>query len=159
MRRFRFNLEKLLEVRAFYERKAELVLAEKAGKCALLQSRLDQIAESRKRTVKEMFQSGRGLPDFRAAELFLVRLDRDRDRALRELAAAELEREQARADYVEKRRDREAIDKLKERRQAEYYRLAEREETKTLDDMARSRRVEQAGPRFPAASREAAAKG
>jgi len=159
MRRFRFNLEKLLEVRAFHEKKAELVLAEKAGKCALLQLRLEEIASSRKRTGKEMFLAGRSLPDYRAAELYLVRLDRDRERTLRELAAAELEREEARADYVEKRRDREALGKLKERRQAEYYRLAEREETKTLDDMARRRPVEQAGRRGPAARREAAAKG
>ncbi len=159
MRRFRFKLEKLLEIRAFHEKRAELVLAEKAGKCALLLSRLEEIAESRKRTGKEMFSMGRGLPDYRAAELYLVRLDRDRERTIRELAAAELEREDARADYVEKRRGREAIDKLKERRQAEYYRLAEREETKTLDDMARRRPVEQAGRRVPAERREAAAKG
>lgn len=159
MRRFRFNLDKLLELRAFHERKAELVLAEKAGRCALLQSRLEEIAESRKRTGREMFGAGRSLPDYRAAELYLARLDRDRDRALLDLAAAELEREEAREAYVEKRRGREAIDKLKERRQAEYYRLAEREEIKTLDDMARRRTAERDSQPGPASRREAAAKG
>jgi|GEM_PF-142125 len=150
MRRFRFNLEKLLEVRAFHERRAELVLAEKAGRCALLEARLEEIAESRRRTGREMFSTGRQLPDYRAAELYIVRLDRDRDRTIEELAAAEVEREAARADYVEKRKAREAIDKLKERRQAEYYRLAEREETKALDDMARRRPVESIDLRAPA---------
>lgn len=137
MKRFRFNLEKLLELRAFYERKAELVLAEKAGRCALLESRLKEVAESRFRTAREMFAAGRGIDDYRACSLYLVRLDAERDRLLGELAQAELEREEARKVYVEKHRSREAIDKLKERRQAEYYRLALREETKTLDDIAR----------------------
>jgi flagellar FliJ protein len=159
MRRFRFNLEKLLEVRAFHERRAQLVLAEKAGRCALLNARLEEIAEERRRTGREMFAPGRLLPDYHAAELYLMRLDRDRDRTLNELAAAELEREKARADYIEKRRGREAIEKLKERRQAEYYRLAEREETKTLDDMARRRHVETMDHAPPAESRRAVAKG
>ena len=118
MKRFRFNLEKLLEVRAFHERKAELVLAEKAGRCALLESKLKEIAASRVRTTHEMFAQGRDLEDYRASELFILRLDRDRDKFLSDLAAAELEREEARQVYVEKRRAREAIDKLKERRQA-----------------------------------------
>jgi flagellar FliJ protein len=75
----------------------------------------------------------------------MIRLDRDKEKLLVELAQAELEREKARAEYVEKRRDREAIDKLKERRQAEYYRLALREETKVLDDLARHPVVEAKG--------------
>jgi len=142
LRRFAFKLEKLLELRAFHEKRAELVLAEKAGRCAVLEAGLREVAESRARTSREMFAPGRDLADYRAAELYLVRLDRERDRLLAELAQAELEREAARAEYIEKHRDREAIDKLKERRQADYYRLAEREETKALDDIARRSLVE-----------------
>jgi flagellar FliJ protein len=141
VRRFRFNLEKLLEVRSFHERKAELVLAEKAGRCALLDNRLREVAEARVRTGREMFSAGRSLEDYRSAELYMIRLDRDRDRLVEELASAELEREEARSDYIEKRKSREVIDKIKERRQTEYYRLASREETKALDDLARSRSV------------------
>jgi flagellar FliJ protein len=134
---FRFKLEKLLELRGFYERKAELLLAEKAGRCVLLDTRLRETAERRTRTGRDMFSSGRDLADYRSAELYIIRLDRDRDRLIEELAAAELERETARADYVEKHKSREAIAKMKERRQTEYYRLARREETKALDDLAR----------------------
>ena len=85
-----------------------------------------------------MFAPGRGLADYRAAELYIVRLERDRDRLTEELALAEIEREEARVVYVEKHKAREAIEKIKERRQAEYYRLAEREETKALDDLAQA---------------------
>ncbi len=91
------------------------------------------------RTGREMFGAGRELADYRAAELYIVRLERDRDRISEELARAELEREEARLAYVERHKAREAIEKLKERRQAEYYRLAEREETKALDDLVKGR--------------------
>jgi flagellar FliJ protein len=145
VRLFRFKLEKLLELRGFHERRAEMVLAEKAGRCALLDARLRAVAESRSRTGREMFSAGRMLADYRAAELYMVRLDRDRDRLTEELAKAELEREGARADYIEKRKSREVIEKLKERRQADYYRLALREETKALDDLPRRQFVEAKG--------------
>lgn len=145
MKRFAFKLEKLLEFRSFYEKRAELVLAEKAGRCALIGKRLREVGESRARAGREMFAPGRDMADYRATELYLRRLDLERDRLLEELVLAEAEREKARLEYVEKRRDREAIDKLKERRQADYYRAAEREETKALDDLARRKPVEAGG--------------
>ena len=92
-----------------------------------------------------MFATGRDLSDYRAAGLYLIRLDRDRDRITKELASAELEREQARTVYVVKHTARESIEKIKERRQAEYYRLAEREDTKALDDLARRRPIQAKG--------------
>lgn len=138
MRRFRFKLEKLLELRALHERRAEMLLAERAGRCAILQGRLRDNAESEAREARLRFAPGRDLEDFRATELYLRRLRLERDRLLAELAAAEVEREAARADFVEKRKAREVLDKLKERRGAEYYRAAEREEIKALDDIASS---------------------
>jgi flagellar FliJ protein len=145
VRLFRFKLEKLLELRGFYERKAEMALAEKAGRCAILDAKLREMAEARSRTSHEMFSAGRMLADYRAAELYMIRLDRDRDRLAEELARAELEREAARAEYVEKRKSRELLEKIKDRKAGEYYRLALREETKALDDLARRRLVEAKG--------------
>lgn len=145
MKRFAFKLEKLLELRSFYEKRAELVLAEKAGRCLILDTKLKEVAQSRVKTGKEMFAPGRDFADYRAAELYIIRLDRERDKLLADLVVAEAEREAARLEYVSRHRDREAIDKLKERRQAEYYRIAEREETKALDDIARRKTVEAGG--------------
>jgi flagellar export protein FliJ len=147
MRRFQFKLEKFLELRGFHERKAELILAEKAGRCNVLGGKLRENAEARVRAGREMFAHGRSIADFRASELYIVRLDRDRERLLEELAAAELEREKARANYVEKRKAREVLDKIKERKQAEYYLLAEREEIKALDDLVRPKPAPDAGAR------------
>lgn len=145
MKRFAFKLEKLLELRSFHERQAELVLAEKAGRCALIEKRLEEVAEARARTGREMFASGRDIDDYRACELYILRLDKERDGLVEALVLAEAERERARLVYIEKHRDREAIGKLKERREAEYYRAAQREEIKALDDIARRQIVEAGG--------------
>jgi flagellar protein FliJ len=142
VRRFAFRLEKLLEYRSFYERRAELVLAEKSGRCALLENRLAEIAQSRARAGRDMFAPGRDLADFRASELYIIRLDRERDKLLKELVLAQAEREKARLEYLDKHRNREVIDKLKERREKEYYHLAQLEEIKTLDDIGRRSLVE-----------------
>jgi hypothetical protein len=56
---------------------------------------------------------------------------------------------------VDRHREKESVGKLKERREAEYYRLALREEAKVLDDMARH--PSRSGPPAAAASPRSAA--
>lgn len=137
MKRFAFRLERLLELRAWHERRAELVLAERAGACAVLETRIAENLTNRARASREAFAQGREIADYRAAEFYVRRLDIERDRLSRELAVAEAAREEARVAWIEKHRERESVGKLRERREAEYYRLAEREEVKALDDIAR----------------------
>lgn len=137
MKRFAFRLERLLELRAWNEKKTELVLAEKAGTCSLLTSRIEENLGDRARASRDAYAPGREITDFRAAEFYLRRLDVERQRLTAELAVAEAEREKARLEWVAKHREKESVGKLKERREAEYYRLALREEAKVLDDMAR----------------------
>lgn len=137
MKRFAFRLERLLELRAWHEKRAELVLAEKAGACSVLEGKIEGNLSSRARAIREEFAPGRDLEDFRAAEFYVRRLDAERDRLSKELALAEAAREKARLAWIEKHRDKESVGKLRERREAEYYKSAEREETKVLDDLAR----------------------
>ncbi|HPB65285.1 MAG TPA: flagellar FliJ family protein, partial [Spirochaetales bacterium] len=72
----------------------------------------------------------------RAGELYAVRLSQERERLFKSLAAAELEREAARVDYVEATKARRLVTKLREREEAVYYKAVAREETKTMDDLA-----------------------
>ena len=137
MKRFAFRLERLLELRAWNEKKTELVLAEKAGACAVLATKITDNLESRARASRDAFAPGREISDFRAGEFYLRRMDVERQRLSADLAIAEGEREKARLEWLARHREKESVGKLKERREAEYYRLALREEAKVLDDMAR----------------------
>lgn len=138
MKRFRFRLEKVLEVREYYERIAEMKLAAAAGTCALLERNLAENARATRDAAHQRFGAGRELPDMRSAELYARRLSDERERLLKALAFAEADRETARQGYVAASRETKLITKLRERSEAEYYRNAVREETKTLDDLSRT---------------------
>ncbi len=137
MKRFRFRLEKVLEVREYYERLAEMKLSAAAGKCALLERRLVDNAHATREAARQRFAGGRELYNMRAVELYAQRLASERDRTMKALAMAEVERESARQGYVSASKEKKLLTKLRERREAEYYRSATREEVKILDDLSR----------------------
>jgi len=138
MKRFHFRLEKVLEVRQYYERLAETKLTAAAGRCALLENRLMENAQATRDAARERFARGRDICDMQTSELYSRRLVQERERVMKALAAAETEREAARQGYVKASRDKQLLDKLRERSETEYYRAASREEVKTLDDLART---------------------
>jgi flagellar FliJ protein len=135
MRRFRFKLERILELRQFRETNAEAVLGAKAGACSLLEQQLQDNAVATHRVGMERFRAGGSLADFQAAENFGLRLHTEREKLLKALAAAELEREQARLEYIEAVKARELLDKLREREENQWYKAAQKEEIAVLDDL------------------------
>ena len=138
MKRFRFRLEKVLEVREYYERIAEMKLAAAAGRCALLERNLAENARATRDAALQRFGPGRDLADMQAAELYARRLAAEMERTLKALAFAEAERETARQGYVAASKETKLLTKLRERGEAEYYRSAVREEVKILDDLSRA---------------------
>jgi flagellar FliJ protein len=140
MKRFAFKLQKLLELREFKERQAELDLARITGTCVLLDNRLKAIAASKARVYKGRFTSGRTLSDLFADEFYLVRLDSEKNRTLEERAKAELARLESQKKYLEASRDKKVLDKLREKRVHEYRKAAELEGVKIIDDIANNMR-------------------
>ncbi len=136
MRRFAFRLERVLELRDYAERQAKAALGEKSAACSRLGLALEENAKATASAARERFRPGSGSADHRAAELYSLRLGQARERLMRELALAEAERETARLAYVEASKAREIVQKLRDRKEAEYYRLVAREETKIMDDLA-----------------------
>lgn len=136
MKRFLFGLEKILELREYHERIAKATMAEKAGKCAILELDLEENARKSITAGRERFRKGGNVSDYLAGEHYAVRLFAERERLIKVLAMAELEREQARLAYIEASKSKKLITKLKEREEADYYKAAAREEIKTMDDIA-----------------------
>jgi len=141
MRRFAFGLERVLSVRAYKERLAEAVLAEKSGACAALQLGLDDNAKATMVAGRERCRPGGSAADYRAGELYSVRLSQERERLMKAMALAEAERETARLAFVEASTSRQVVTKLREREEAVYYKLVSREETKMMDELASGARV------------------
>ncbi|MDX9957475.1 MAG: flagellar export protein FliJ [Spirochaetia bacterium] len=136
MKRFTFGLEKILELREYHERIAKTTLGEKAGKCTILDMELEENARKTLVAGRERFRRGGNASDYLAGEHYALRLGSERERLMKALALAEVEREKARLTYIEASKSKQLIVKLKEREAAEYYKAAARDETKSMDDIA-----------------------
>ncbi len=136
MRRFRFDLEKLLELRAYAEREAELSLARAMGELASIESKIQALAVERTEVASQRFARGRGVAEIRHAEAYILRLDQTKEKLLEAAAAAALAVEKEREKFIEASRERKIIDKLKEKRAAEHRKAALDEEMKVVDDIS-----------------------
>jgi len=147
MRRFQFRLERFLDLRRWKEREWEIRLAHATGKVILLKNRIAEIGAEIGASYERSFTSGVAI-DIEAMarrELYVQRLAAERERRNAELAVRTREMEEVRARYLEAARDRKVLDKLKDRRAAEYYERQRDEEYKTIDDLntaAQARRQE-----------------
>ncbi len=134
MKKFTFKLAKLLELREFEEDKAKAALAEAIAVSENLKAELKQIAEDRAATNS----SRAGISDpvyMQSIERYIVRLDTRKELALQELAQAELVVEEKRSLFAEAMRQRKIIDKIKEKKYAEWKKERQKEEDKILDDI------------------------
>ena len=136
MTRFRFDLEKLLQLRSFAEKEAELALARAMGEVAALDARIGQVAEERVAIASTRFAPGRSAAEMRNSELYLIRLDRMKDALLEAAVKAQLVVDVARDAFMEAKRDRMVLDKLKEKRLAEHRKVALAEQTRILDEVS-----------------------
>ena len=137
MRRFRFRLEKFLDLRRWKEREREIALAKVLGEVLLLEKRIAEIAEEIAASLFGEFRRDNRI-DVEAMsrrELYAARLSQERKRKREALTVKNRELEEARARYLEASRERKVLDKLRERREAEYYERAIDEEFKEIDDM------------------------
>jgi flagellar FliJ protein len=136
MKRFKFNLQKALDLKTYRERDAEIELGRAIGELSVIEQRIAVLANERAQAASERFASGHGAEEIVRYDLYIRRLDKTRDQLLEEEAKAELRVEKAREEYIEASRERKVLDKIKERRQKEYRRELFAEETKTLDDIS-----------------------
>ncbi|MDR2184914.1 MAG: flagellar export protein FliJ [Treponema sp.] len=134
MKRFRFSLEKVLELRAYREREAEIELGRTIGILTEIEKRIFGLAQERIKAAGERFSQGPG--QIQNYERYILRLDKTRDRLLEDAARAELKVAEAREAYLAASRERKAVDKIRERREQEYRKQMLTEETKILDDIS-----------------------
>jgi flagellar FliJ protein len=141
MRRFTFNLEKVLEIRKFHEEEAKIALGRAISVLTELENRIFALVEERARAAAAQFSQENSAAMIQQYMFYLLRLDNTKEQLLKETAAAELKVEQARELFLEASRERKVLDELKEKLQKEHHKEMLSEETKILDDIS-------AGARF-----------
>ena len=146
MLRFRFRLERFLDIKRYRERQAELALAAATSRCVELQNRM---ADARARMARELVdRAAPGILDleqWKWSEAYRRRLADVYEASARDLVIREKERRQAQKVYLDATRERRVLDKLRERRERDYYHEAKRREARVLDDVSQSGRVGRSG--------------
>lgn len=139
MKRFFFPLQKLLSLREFREKEAELELGKANSERDAIQIELDGVARDRFSSAAAR-RGGLSIQDLLSIERYITRLDIKKDKLLEDLAAAELVVERMREKIIEATRDRQVITKLKEKKEAVWHKETLEDEAAVLDDISNSRR-------------------
>jgi flagellar FliJ protein len=135
MKRFVFNLEKVLELRKFTEQEAKIELGRAVGTLSEIERHIVSVAQERAAAAGNQFSPENDAAMIQKYMFYLLRLDAVKDQLLKEAARAELKVEEAREVFLAASRDRKVLDKLKEKREAEYRRETLNAESRALDDL------------------------
>jgi len=146
MRRFRFSLERVLQVAALRERLATQEFAAAMRRLAEERAGLNAAEARRRRAQDELDRQTRGVIETTAAlftagyiRALTVEIDDRRVRAAEAARAAEEKRQALLAQM----KARKALERLRERRLAEYQAEVLREEQRDIDEMAQQIRARQ----------------
>jgi len=143
VKRFSFNLEKVLELRQYREQEAKNELGRAISILNAIENNIKQNALVHNRAVHERFTSinaDNGMLSMLAWDNYILRLEQEAQRLMEEAAQAELVVEEKRNQYLEASRELKVMEKLREKRAAEYRKEVFAAETRELDDMWRDKR-------------------
>lgn len=138
MKKFTFSLQKILDIREFEEKQAQIELGKAVAETNRIRMELERIAAERVRVV-HLKTDVASLPEMIVKEQYLTRLDMTKDRLLEDLAAAEIAVEEKRAVFTETLKKRKVLSRLKDRQFTAFRRDVQKAEDIVSDDISSSR--------------------
>lgn len=134
-RRFRFTLQKVLDLREWEEKQAENTLAAKTGECTRCELAIQDLYRRRHETFLTRGSGGLDLTVLAVHDAFRLRLGKEIDNKEKELARLTVEREDLLKVYLEARKRREVVTKLREKQALAFKQAEAKRETLRLDDL------------------------
>ena len=134
MKRFTFNLQKVLDLRNFEMEQAELELGKANAEVNRIQKQLDAVASQRVNVSKQI----KGTKDFTLysnANQYFRFLDKKKEQFLEEIAQANLVADEKREVLKEKMQKVKVLEKLKEKKITEWKKESLKEEELSMDDV------------------------
>ena len=138
MKKFNFQLEKILNVRRFQQEQAELALGKALGEENAIQKKIEMIAAQHSAVVHQI-SATTDFSAIRAAQQYFQMLDVQKESLLNDLAQAKLITEQKRKILQEKMKKTSSLEKLREKEYNTYHSEAILEEEIITDDIVTSR--------------------
>ena len=138
MKRFSFSLQKILDIREFAERQAQIELGRAVAEVNRINSDLEAVAQEKLRMIHQKRQE-MTLNDFVVRENYMKRLELTKERLLEELAAAQLVVDEKRELFAEALKQRKILSNLRDKQYAQYKKDALVAEDNAVDDMVTAR--------------------
>ncbi|MDC7228574.1 MAG: flagellar FliJ family protein [Spirochaetales bacterium] len=139
MKKFQFNLQRLLNLREHEEHEWEIKLGQAVTECVRIEGEIKNRTSEIDRVLRT-----RGAVDGRedqllAMELYKRRMKFELIELGDELKRAESKRDEIRGDFLEVSRNRKVLSRLKEKREAEYYKDQLKKEHDQIDEINNAR--------------------
>ena len=138
MKRFSFSLQKILDIRDFVERQAQIELGRAVAEVNRINSDLEAVAQEKIRMIHQKPQE-MTLNDFVVRENYMKRLELTKERLLEDLAAAQLVVDEKREIFAEALKQRKILSNLRDKQYAQYKKDALVAEDNAVDDMVTAR--------------------
>ena len=138
MKRFSFSMQKILDIREFAERQAQIELGRAVAEVNRINGEIEAVAQEKQRMLQVKLKDV-SLNEFLVHENYLKRLELTKDRLLQELAAAQLVVDEKREIFAEAMKQRKILSNLREKQFAQYKKEALVAEDNAVDDLVTSR--------------------
>jgi len=136
MRRFKFNLEKILELRKFREEEAKIALGQAVAALQMIENEIKETAVKRHNAASNRFADAAEMASW---ENYISLLDRQAQKLMEQAAQAQLVVEEKRSLYLEASRDLKAMEKLKEKQKSDHRRETMNKQMAEVDDITSAR--------------------
>jgi flagellar FliJ protein len=137
VRKFNFNLQKVLNLRKYKEEECKIALGQAIGILTGIENRIKETAIMRHDARQKQFSDTANLLSWNN---FITRLDQSAEKLAKDAARAELVVEEKRAAFLEASRDVKALEKLKEKREKEYRKKMFAAQASEMDSNFNARR-------------------
>jgi flagellar FliJ protein len=141
MKKFRFNLERLLRIREHVEHEWEIKLGKAVSECVRIENKIAHCGTEISRVILTRGNIESRETDFLSMELYKRRMNKEILELTAELEEAEKQKEKVREAFIEYSKNRKVLSKLKEKREREYYKEQKKIEFNTVDEINNSRVV------------------
>ena len=136
MKRFRFNLEKLLELRKYDEQNWEIKLGQIVSKCTAMEHRIRDIKSDKSKAFFKYNLASSGIEMLQVSEVYLQRLNSEISMAKIKLDGYISEKQEIQSRFIKVSNKRKILDKLKDKEEEAYYKDMAAVEIKEIDDIS-----------------------
>ena len=136
MKKFSFNLQKVMQLRKFREEECKLALGQAISALNAIENEIMKTAVRRHEAAEQRLANPQ---EMREWDYYILRLDREAESLAEQAAQAEMIVEEKRELYLEASRELKAVEKLKEKKQKEYRKELLDYEMAEIDDLTSAR--------------------